>query len=920
MRKKLFLASILIPVLSWGQLTFNGNGNSGFGGVLGNGSLTASDNGTTISFTFNGAASLGTNFLVLYIDSESGGFTTTSTFNDVGDNHRKSISGLDGSNRATANFPPGFSADFAIALNSSFAGLWDLQGTGSHTYVTSVNVANPSGNTYTFDVDFSEINTTDIPTAFNFVATIISGTAFRSNEAIGDGISGTNPGFNSTINYDTYFQYGSGSKGGRASTATANDWSNSATWANGNVPLAGDAITIAHDVTLNQDATIASLTLSAGTFTASDGSARTLTISTDASGSATTMTNSGGTWANGTGGSTVVFSGNPNSGDAIHQTSGSFGFQNVTIQKESGASNNVGVDFQTNSSVSGTLEIGEGGYVSTAPPSSFYGGSAILAFNQGTGANYVVGASDNSWSTTEVPQNITITSGTVTLQGDRTATGNLIVSSNGTLAIDPGNDLEINGNFSLDGTLTLNADASSYSQLKVDGNITNNGTFNFEQYLHGGWHMIASPFDATTASIFGNVGTNATGGTVNTENLYAWDGTQYVNVANNAASVSPGMGYYGYVGQYGIQDNGTTTYSFTGNPNTSVNTGSLTLYNNTVTTAQNLASGSNEGWNLLGNPFTCELDFSAIATRSDFANSFYIYDPDGASYSSYSSGGITDPYIAPMQAFWVQATGASPTLGTLTMATHGTVGNSPAFRKSNQVNFDRVVLRTEATQNSNAKDYTVVSLVGNSATQSYDEQWDARKLYNGGDNPNIYSVHQSLEMAVNAIDYGPGYNQTVSIPLGFKAPVNGESYTISLDGSYMLNQYLVVLEDKHTDELIDLSLNDYSFSYDENQLDRFVLHLNALNIGIDELTKDLAEASLEAWINNQSLNIKADFSGEASFELVDLSGKTVWSTSKNFDANQTISVAINQNLNSGIYILRYESPSLGQRAHKVFLK
>lgn len=262
------------------------------------------------------------------------------------------------------------------------------------------------------------------------------------------------------------------------SKATGN-WSTAGTWEsspnNTNwitstlVPgTSATAITIlsGHNVTLDTNATISGLVINSGaTFTASDATPRTLTISKSTSGSATTLANNSGSWANGSG-STVVFSGAPSSGDAVHAVTGTIGFQNITINK-TGGSSNVGASFGASSSVSGTLEIGYGGYVSTAPPTSFYVATAILKFNQGSGASYDVGSSDNSWSTSQIPNYITISSGTVNLNSNRTATGNLLIDG-GALVLKNANstNLTINGNWTrTSGTFTAN-----------DGTITLSGT------------------------------------------------------------------------------------------------------------------------------------------------------------------------------------------------------------------------------------------------------------------------------------------------------------------------------------------------------------------------------------------------------------------------------------------------------------
>src|SRR5205814_5326718 len=97
--------------------TYSGNGNTGFGGPIGLGSLTLTDNGTTVSGTVNKGPNGFNDVLVLYIDSTVGGFADTSGFGDGADGLRKAISGFDGGgNRSLLTFSGGFSTDYAIAL------------------------------------------------------------------------------------------------------------------------------------------------------------------------------------------------------------------------------------------------------------------------------------------------------------------------------------------------------------------------------------------------------------------------------------------------------------------------------------------------------------------------------------------------------------------------------------------------------------------------------------------------------------------------------------------------------------------------------------------------------------------------------------------------------------------------------------
>ena len=177
--------------------TYNGNGNTGFGGTVGNGVLQISNNlAGSLDFTFTRGTDTFNNAIVIYFDSVTGGASSTSGFTDTGDGLRKAISGLDGANRSTLNFAGGFGADYAVALNNGFAGVWSLSDPANFPFVTSASLLpNPATQTetaYTFSLNVSNIGLTPgSGQSFNFFTTYISETAFRSTETFGAGFTGS---------------------------------------------------------------------------------------------------------------------------------------------------------------------------------------------------------------------------------------------------------------------------------------------------------------------------------------------------------------------------------------------------------------------------------------------------------------------------------------------------------------------------------------------------------------------------------------------------------------------------------------------------------------------------------------------------------------------------------------------------------
>jgi hypothetical protein len=181
--------------------TYSGNGNSGFGGPIGQGSLTLTDDGTTVFGQVNKGPNGFNDTLVLFIDSQPGGFSDTSGFADGADGLRKAISGFDGGgNRSLLTFSGGFSPDYAIALGptlDNFGGLWSLANGGANSlnFISSVNLTptgTSSSSTYTFSFNVGQLGLTpNSGQTFELFGTYISDSGYRSDEAVAGNAVGT---------------------------------------------------------------------------------------------------------------------------------------------------------------------------------------------------------------------------------------------------------------------------------------------------------------------------------------------------------------------------------------------------------------------------------------------------------------------------------------------------------------------------------------------------------------------------------------------------------------------------------------------------------------------------------------------------------------------------------------------------------
>jgi hypothetical protein len=221
----LFASAIALVICGTaGAATFNGNGATGFGGSVGTGSVSITDSLGGMNITFNRGSGTMDNNLVLYLDTQPGGFTDTSTFGDggYGDPGRTAISGFNAGNpsRTLATFATGFTADFAISIENNFIGVFGLASGGQNSLnflFGQGQSGNNSDASYSISLTAAQMSqiglTAGSGQSFSLEGTLISGSAYRSNESIGNSVTtpdvgaAPNGGFNGSVTFtsaDTY--------------------------------------------------------------------------------------------------------------------------------------------------------------------------------------------------------------------------------------------------------------------------------------------------------------------------------------------------------------------------------------------------------------------------------------------------------------------------------------------------------------------------------------------------------------------------------------------------------------------------------------------------------------------------------------------------------------------------------------------
>ena len=421
----------------------------------------------------------------------------------------------------------------------------------------------------------------------------------------------------------------------------------------------------------------------------------------------------------------------------------------------------------------------------------------------------------------------------------------LVIGSGAVLTVSAGSYLTVGGNYSNSGTVTLESTSSAYSQLKISGG-TATGNVVQSQYLEAGSHLISSPVSQgfTTTS-----GTSA--------QLYSYDATAGNWATIGANTTTAGLGFAARVDASQIPFlTAAASASVTGTPNTSM-THTLGYFG-----SNSLAGGSGTGWNLIGNPYTCGLDWSTVSL-TNVNSAFYIWDPSTTSYKYYSLGGITNAVIPPMQAFWVQATQAGASIST-TMATNGSVSSSPTYYKTVPDNL--IVTVTKAGDSATTDRLWVANIQGTG--DGFDGAYDAWKMTNGPTMPNVFTWDLGERIAINATEI----DAAKVLPMGFSYAVAATKFGVSLEQVTGGQYYDVYLEDKLTGSYHDLNQSDYSFTHQgwTQEGPRFALHFSLSTVGVEEPN---AADRFVAYQNQDRIVLRSSETGFSAYRLYGLNGQ-----------------------------------------------
>jgi len=491
------------------------------------------------------------------------------------------------------------------------------------------------------------------------------------------------------------------------------------------------------------------------------------------------------------------------------------------------------------------------------------------------------------------------------------------------MIVEPGAQVTL-GTLSNSGTLTLESDATGIASLMVN-TYSDSGTENIELFITGDgspnykWHYISSPVDNLGIATFTGTTTNLLKydeGLVNADNAsLGWrfyNGYDYQN-----SYVGDGEFSYLYLGKgydlYNSSEDHTFTLSGT------FNTASVSDISLNYNSGSHTEYPDIHGLNLLGNPFTCSLDWDVIDNSLDESISKAIYYTKNNGVASWvnqvgTNGGTN--IIPPMQGFFIK-TGTDG--NTITLPTGARKHDSQARYKGDKtIPLVRLSILQTVSSTEMGPPYITIDSLSDETVVRFDEQakpeldndFDAVKMFLSDIILSIYSYTGETKYAINGL---PFPEESINIPLAINSP-KADTLKIRATQIEGLKDYDIILKDREQDFNINyLKYNEYIFFADSGTVtDRFILTVSRKTTGLPDIFEPEQEKTFNIYSSREILYINPledKWNGKRSdLRIYDITGKIVKQLN-NIEWQKGVTKEISLNVAQGIYLVEICSAS-----------
>jgi hypothetical protein len=420
-------------------------------------------------------------------------------------------------------------------------------------------------------------------------------------------------------------------------------------------------------------------------------------------------------------------------------------------------------------------------------------------------------------------------------------------------------ELIINGGLSFNGKTTIlgtctNNSGNSGLVVESGGSIIESQGIaaSVKRYITTDtWHLISSPVAGATSNIFLD------------DFLQTWDEStatwSYVTSTSEPLTAAKGFGLYRTTGNY--------TYAFTGN---------LNAGDKSIGITKSGASATNDGANLVGNPYPSYLDWDGL--RSTYGAIYYW---DGNAYQTWNGTGAGSQYAAPAQGFFIVKDALVTATEFQVTNTNRTNTSGTFYKSGNQLNSNSLVLETTG---NNYTDKLFVEF-NDDASEAVDLVHDAYKLISTTDGiSQLYSYTGDKKLS---IDVRPACEV---IQLGYTNTTSGQ-YQIGI--SEMADISKAILEDAKTGINHNLLNGAYTFDYTAGEDDkRFKLKMGT--VGIAE--PDLSVSNIYSWDKTAIIELPVGTHGDVY--IYNLAGQQI-------AARESVTGQVRINLSpNGVYVVK----------------
>ena len=470
---------------------------------------------------------------------------------------------------------------------------------------------------------------------------------------------------------------------------------------------------------------------------------------------------------------------------------------------------------------------------------------------------------------------------------DQTVTSNI----NGDVEITNTGSLTLSSNAGINGDVTI---TNGGSLIAVDGTIT--GTITYTRNIPTtNWYLISSPVvgqdkDAFVAASNVATGTQASNlGFANYDNTSgAW--SYYQSGTTSSGNFTQGQGH-------AVKLDTAGDVVFTGTFNAEDTSIPLTI-------------GTNNGYNLIGNPYLASVSVSELLGQANIGellsqSTVWLWDQGSESYVVKNF--VADIEIAPGQAFFVLAN------------TAGNFGITESMQSHSSDTFQRTTSKPEVVLSlSNGKASRTASVFYiDGATTGFDNGYDSSVFGGFSDNFSVFThvVANGSGRNLGIQSLPKGDYQNMIVPIGVIAE-SGSNLEFSAKSENLPEGINVFLEDR--EESTFTRLDELNAAYKittastMNGVGRFYLHTTQSVLN----TTDAKLDNVSVFKVHNSLRIVGLQQGKAAVKLFNVLGKQVLKTA--FESNGTKDISL-PSLAKGVYIVQLETAE-GKLNKKIILE